>query len=290
MQSKSAQKDQKVFLLRIWHAFHPEKLQNVDGIKGNDLSPLPNTIDLPYKDILINDSKIAPEIFIYSGSNLSQKQKKMYEDLHEEAKKEGGELYVFDIQGLFDAKMGTDMADAKDFFTFYCQTNRSSVKLAKTSLLRTFKLWDNNDKKAINIDNHRFFILSGIKRIENKLKEKYQKDSGFEGLLYADFDKDVQPYLEDLAKNDHLPSFLMLHCDNLSHDAHGKAIRLSTTINLIYMPKSYEIDCSNMRHESVLLSEVNNFYKNLGGVAKGYSINIIPPSQDENKIWVAVAS
>ena len=38
------------------------------------------------------------------------------------------------------------------------------------------------------------------------------------------------------------------------------------------MPKSYEIDCSNLNHESVFMSEAKNFFKNLGKVARGYSI------------------
>lgn len=158
-----------ILLLRIWHSFEPEKLQNIDG-KGNDLMPLPNIQDdfsrqLNYVDKLLEASTIEPTVFIYSGK-LSAQQKQMFEDLHEKATKKGGNLYVLCYEGYFEEEINK-----------------------QTSLLKP------DLPKSEFVDFQRLFILRNQELIFSTIKEKYNFQLEANGIFYSDFDNF---FLEDL--------------------------------------------------------------------------------------------
>lgn len=178
-----------ILLLRIWHSFNPEKLQNIDG-KGTDLMPLPNnqkefittvipynqsielTAKLDYKDKLLAVSVENPTVFIYSNSNsLSNKQKEMYENLHEEAKQKGGLLFILSIDNL----------------------SRS----AQEEILTQMEFYKNKSISTANfVDVERLIILKDLATVREAIQHKYNIGLNTKGVLYTDFDHDPRGDLQ----------------------------------------------------------------------------------------------
>lgn len=197
---------EKMPVLRTWHSFNAEKLQNIDG-KGNDLLPLPNiknliiekeVVNLPYLDILLEESKIAPQILLYSG-NLSPMQKQLFEDLHKKAEVMGGKVFPLNYTEV------KDKLSYSNFLDFDRMLKLSSVLSSKNFFVIDeveFKKLAISKAKADFIDLQRLVILYDMNNVFDFLEKKYSIKFSSQEILYADFDREIQAVVNHLSSNE----------------------------------------------------------------------------------------
>lgn len=189
---------EEVAVLRIWVAFEPEKLQDIDG---DDLFPLPNTEENPYLDTLLNDSKNYVQVFLYDGKGLSEKQIAMFEDLHKQSRKKGGRLFVLNYQKI---------SQKLRYASHLLEVNPEDIQKLAIKKAKFFSGYSGlepiegviaEQKKGRYVDLQRMIVLYNMDVVFSELQKKYPGESGvickLRVMLYADFDRKLDTVIEN---------------------------------------------------------------------------------------------
>lgn len=191
-------------VLRIWHSFNAEKLQNIDG-QGKDLLPLPNIkrltmgdeiVNFPYIDILLRDSKITPQILVYSGKTLSLQQEQLFEDLSKRAKNIGGQVFVVNYKNIEGRLTYSKMLN------FHKILEEAQAVWSRLSS-NVERVEENAYRYARGdfIDLQRLAILYDMDSVFDFIEKAYQVKFNSREILYADFDRQIQPIINLLENN-----------------------------------------------------------------------------------------